>query len=121
MESIGVEGVINIAQYLTDLIQGWVQGRAKEKQEKVERIFNTVVETSYSQLKAIHNDYITNLRILRSHLDEKTMPPRDLIRWLIAVGQQHRSDREALRAIGGSIAAIRWELDPNDKNKGNNF
>jgi hypothetical protein len=115
MDPIG--GIVAIASFRSKVIDDWFTSKQKE----VELIYNSIVKDSYQDLEAIHKDYTTNLTKLRFYLDEKSLPPRELVRWLMEVGVRLRSERQALPAIEASISKFRWELDPNDEDKERSF
>lgn len=82
-----------------DLLGGKVRELYKRKNERLNAIFDVVVDSSYKDLEVIHRDNSLQLSRLRDHLVNKSLPPRELVQWLRNVGLEYRDKREALQTI----------------------
>jgi hypothetical protein len=69
--------LVDILKFLSDKVFDWENLEHKKIQDLYE-----IVETSFKDLESIHHDYSTKLSLLRQHLLDKSMPPKDLIKWL---------------------------------------
>jgi hypothetical protein len=103
--------IFDVVKFIYERINGW----EKLKQEKIERIFETVAQDSFNELETIHKDYTIKLSMLRQHLISRTLPPKELIFWLRNAGLEYRANRDLLPTITEDIK--RFSAQSTDPNK----
>lgn len=96
---LGFSDLVSVIKFISEEIADW----NSLKRERIEKTFETVVESSYRDLELIHHDYSTQLSLLRDHLINKSLPPHDLIQWLRQTGLEYRHKREALLTIEAEV------------------
>ncbi|QLE53742.1 hypothetical protein FD724_38485 (plasmid) [Nostoc sp. C057] len=109
--------IIDVIKFLSDKVSNW----NNLKYEKIEKIYETVVEVSFKELEVIHHNYSIQLSTLREHLINRTTPPKELINWLRNTGLEYRDKRESLQTIEDELRRFNNQpIDPN-KDKKSNF
>jgi hypothetical protein len=74
--------------------------------KRIRQVYKLSIEPSFQQLTTIHDDYTANLSKLRDYLRDRSLPPRDLLRWLRDAGLRYRSVRENLSTIDADLRSI---------------
>lgn len=65
--------IIDVIKFLSDKVSNW----NNLKYEKIEKIYETVVEVSFKELEVIHHNYSIQLSTLREHLINRTTPQKN--------------------------------------------
>lgn len=89
-------------------VASFIAERLKEssslKREQLREYYSQVIQPSYNDLEAIHENYVRQLSELRSSLQNQSMPPAELVSWIRRSGLEFRSKREALSTFEAELS-----------------
>lgn len=81
------------------LLQDTISKRKKKESDTARAFFEIVVDPSFKNIQQIHDNYTESISKLAKYLQERKLPPEELIDWLRNEGLKYRSMRESLWTI----------------------